>query len=369
MIRLSVHGLTKFFPGALAPAVDNLSFSLQEGEILSLVGPSGCGKTTILRLIAGLDRPNHGQIAINGRLVTAPGVFVPPEQRGVGMVFQDHALFPHLTVFENVAFGLHGRPGREKQARVKEMLALVGMEGFERRYPHALSGGERQRVALARAMAPRPVLVLMDEPFSSLDADLRLEMREHVRNILKAMQATVIFVTHDQDEALFMGDRIAVIQHGRIEQIGAPEEIFHASATRFVAEFMGDSNFLAGIARPEGIETELGLLRQEHGFPAGTWVEIAVRADDIDFDLSENGNGVIARRFFRGAFNLYRLRLDSGQTVHAIKEHTCTLPPGIRIRARLRGDHPLRAFPMPEPAGERQVIGPMTSQRRQNKSA
>ncbi len=346
MIRLEVQGLTRWFPGSAIPAVEHVTFSLQDGEILSLVGPSGCGKTTILRLIAGLDRPDWGQIIINGHVVSGPGVFLPPERRGIGMVFQDHALFPHLTVWQNVAFGLRSWSRQAKQERVEEMLSLTGLEGLAKRYPHALSGGERQRVALARALAPRPILVLMDEPFSSLDADLRLEMREQVRHILKSMQATVVFVTHDQDEALFMGDRLAVLQQGRIEQIGTPQEIFHASATRFVAQFMGDSDFLRGFARPEGIETELGWLYQHHSFPLGASVEIAVRADDIDFEPAENGasNGVIAECFFRGAFNLYRLRLNSGQIVHAIKAHTHSLPTGTRIHARLRGDHPLQAF-------------------------
>jgi len=352
MKTLQIQNLTKQFPSATQPAVNNVSFALENGEILALVGPSGCGKTTTLRLIAGLERPDSGSITINGTLAASETCFLPPEKRGVGLVFQDHALFPHLTVFDNVAFGLHGcratsRQGRKReeiQATVLDMLRLVGMDSLARRYPHALSGGERQRVALARALAPRPVLVLMDEPFSSLDADMRLEMREQVRNILKAMQATVVFVTHDQEEALFMGDRLAVFQRGQIEQIGAPEEIFHASATRFVAEFMGDSDFLPGWARPDGIETSIGLLPQANNLPLASNVEVAVRADDIDFDPDEIGNAVIAARFFRGAFNVYRLRLDSGQILHAFKEHTCILPVGARVRARVSAGHPLAVF-------------------------
>ncbi|GAB4491953.1 MAG: ABC transporter ATP-binding protein [Anaerolineales bacterium] len=342
MKTLQIQNLTKQFSSATQPAVNNVSFALEDGEILALVGPSGCGKTTTLRLIAGLERPDSGRITINGVLAASESCFLPPEKRGVGLVFQDHALFPHLTVFENVAFGLQGRKRAEIQSIVSEMLNLVNLQSLARRYPHALSGGERQRVALARALAPRPILVLMDEPFSSLDADMRLEMREQVRNILKSMRATVVFVTHDQEEALFMGDRLAVFQRGRIEQIGAPEEIFHTSATRFVAEFMGDSDFLPGLVRPEGIETELGLLPQT--FPSLAPVEVAVRADDIDFVADEAGNAVIAARFFRGAFNVYRLRLDSGQTLHAFKEHTCLLPVGARVRARVSAGHPLTVF-------------------------
>lgn len=344
MKTLEVQNLTKRFATSAHPAINQLCFVLEKGEILTLVGPSGCGKTTILRLIAGLERPDSGSIAIDGRVVASQTVFIPPEKRGVGLVFQDHALFPHLTVFENVAFGLQGRNRQEVQSTVSEMLHLVGLDSLARRYPHALSGGERQRVALARALAPRPVLVLMDEPFSSLDADLRLEMREQVRNILKTTQSTVVFVTHDQEEALFMGDRLAVFQHGQIEQIGAPEEIFHNPATRFVAQFMGGSDFLVGMAHPEGIETEISLLPQTHSLPHAALVEVAVRADDIDFIPDETGNGVILARFFRGAFNVYRLQLASGQILHAFKEHTCLLPVGTRVQARVSAGHPLAIF-------------------------
>jgi iron(III) transport system ATP-binding protein len=352
MKTLEVQNLTKRFPSAAQPAVNNISFALEDGEILALVGPSGCGKTTTLRLVAGLDRPDSGSITINGTLAASESCFLPPEKRNVGLVFQDHALFPHLTVFDNVAFGLRGggamsRPRRKREeieSTVFDMLRLMGMDSLARRYPHALSGGERQRVALARALAPRPVLVLMDEPFSSLDADMRLEMREQVRDILKSMRATVVFVTHDQEEALFMGDRLAVLQRGQIEQIGAPEDIFHAAATRFVAEFMGDSDFLAGSVYSNSVQTEIGLLPQAVSLPAAAPVEVAVRADDIDFDPDETGNAVIAARFFRGAFNVYRLRLDSGQILHAFKEHTCLLPVGARVRARVSARHPLAVF-------------------------
>ena len=255
MTTLEVRNLVKRFHGTQQSAVNDISFELSGGEILALVGPSGCGKTTTLRIIAGLERPDSGTVCLNNRLVASESVFVPPEKRGVGMVFQDHALFPHLTVSENIAFGLRGQSADQVKKTVGEMLHLVGLLPLAKRYPHALSGGERQRVALARALAPRPVLVLMDEPFSSLDADLRMEMREHVRRILKSMQATVVFVTHDQEEALYMGDRLAVLNEGHLEQIGTPEKIFHESTSRFVAEFMGDSNFLKGKVTPGGIQT------------------------------------------------------------------------------------------------------------------
>ena len=344
MTTLEVHNLVKRFHGTQQSAVKDISFELTAGEILALVGPSGCGKTTTLRIIAGLERSDSGIVRLNDRVVASETVFVPPEKRGVGMVFQDHALFPHLTVAENIAFGLRGQSPAEIKKTVGEMLHLVGLLPLSKRYPHALSGGERQRVALARALAPRPVLVLMDEPFSSLDADLRMEMREHVRRILKSMQATVVFVTHDQEEALYMGDRLAVLQNGHLEQIGTPQEIFHESNTRFVSEFMGDSDFLMGKVARGGIQTEIGLLSQSVDLPISTTVEIALRADDVDFQKDGSGNSVIVERFFRGAFNLYRLRLDSGQTLHASTDHTQILPVGTRVRAYISAEHPLTIF-------------------------
>ncbi len=344
MTTLQVKNLSKTFRGSEFSAVNNISFELQNDEILALVGPSGCGKTTTLRLIAGLERPDTGSILLNGKTIASPSVFIPPEKRGIGMVFQDHALFPHLTVFENVAFGLRGKKQNEIRSTVGEMLHMVGLLSFSKRFPHELSGGERQRVALARALAPKPVLVLMDEPFSSLDADLRTEVREHVRRILKTIQAAVVFVTHDQDEALYMGDRIAVLQKGQLEQIGNPQEIFHESNTRFVAEFMGDSDFLKGKIVKGGIQTEIGLIKQQVDLPLSTQVEIALRPDDINFHIDGSGNSLIIERFFRGPFNLYRLRLDSGQILHAFTEHTRILPVGARVQAYIHAEHPLNIF-------------------------
>jgi iron(III) transport system ATP-binding protein len=381
MIALHVEKLSKTYPGKNQaefggsrrddaseatkkhPAVHDLNFTLEKGEILVLVGPSGCGKTTTLRLIAGLEMPDSGIIRIGEQVVAGVGQFIPPERRGIGMVFQDHALFPHLTVAQNVAFGLKSiRPAANSQQQrqaATEMLRLVELEHLADRYPHALSGGERQRVALARALAPRPLLALMDEPFSSLDAGLRNQVRQQVRSILKSIHASVVFVTHDQEEALYMGDRLAVFANGRIEQIGRPEEIFHHSATRFVAEFMGESDFLHGKATLAGVQTAIGSLpakdillgdrRVGADLPGsnlqdGMAVEIAVRADDIDFTSHPESNSVIVERFFRGAFNVYRLQLDSGQTLHAIKPHSELLPVGERVRTFLNAGHPLCAF-------------------------
>lgn len=344
MNALELHHVSKQFVSAKTPAVNDISLTLPVGEILALVGPSGCGKTTTLRLIAGLERPDSGSITIKGQLVADDGNFIPPEKRGVGMVFQDHALFPHLTVFENVKFGLKGQPVVKARETTAGMLKLVGLENFGGRYPHQLSGGERQRVALARALAPHPVLVLMDEPFSSLDADLRHEVREQVRGILKAMNATALFVTHDQEEALYMGDRLAVFQNGHLEQVGLPEEIFHESATRFVAEFMGDSDFLPGTVQKDGIETELGLIHQKLNIPTNSSVEIALRADDVGFDQSNPPNALVLARFFRGAYYQYRLRLASGKLIHAFKPHTHLIQPGASVRAFISAEHKVTIF-------------------------
>lgn len=344
MTVLKVKGLVKDFPDNRYPAVNQISFAMTRGEILTLVGPSGCGKTTTLRIIAGLEQPDQGEVWINQHKVAGGNTFIPPERRGVGMVFQDHALFPHLSVFNNIAFGLKGRKSTRVKATVTELLDMIGLESHARRFPHELSGGERQRVALARALAPQPVLVLMDEPFSSLDTDLRISMREQVRSLLKALNATVIFVTHDQEEALFMGDRVAVVHRGRLEQIDTPENIFQHPSSHFVAEFMGSSIFLPAVVAPGSLETELGRLDQPTDLPLGNKVEIAVRADDIDFDPDTPGNAVIIERIFRGILNLYRLQLDSGPTIEAIKGHTEIYPAGTRIKAYLNPGHPLTVF-------------------------
>jgi iron(III) transport system ATP-binding protein len=295
-------------------------------------------------LIAGLEHPEAGQVILGGKVVTNAHLFVPPEKRSIGMVFQDHATFPHLTVFENVAFGLSGKPKDIARRETESMLKLVGLEGLSERYPHELSGGERQRVALARALAPRPIVVLLDEPFSNLDADLRSQIREEVRAILKGIGATAIFVTHDQEEALFIGDRLAVFNQGRLEQIGSPESIFHTPSTRFVAEFMGHTDFLPGEVTGQGILTEIGLLMQETGLPPGAIVELAFRADDVAIQPREGAGSLVLARHFKGAINIYRLRLPSGKLVHALQPHTHIYPPGTRVEVVADPGHDLACF-------------------------
>ena len=333
--------LSKMFNGS-TPAVYDLNLTVQKGEILALLGPSGCGKTTTLRMIAGFERPNTGTIQIEGRLAANGQKFIPPEKRGISLVFQEHALFPHLTVFENVLFGLKKDEASRKQ--VSFYLRLVGLENLADRYPHELSGGERQRVALARAMAPQPVLILFDEPFSNLDADRRTRIREEVRAILKASGSTAIFVTHDQEEALFMGDRLAVLNGGRLEQVGTPEEIFHSPATRFVAEFMGNTDFLPGEVTEGGILTEIGVLPQPTSLPVGTPVEIAIRFDDVMFEPASGEKSVVLARYFKGAYNIYRLKLPSGRLIHAMQPHTRQIRPGTPVRVSLEPGHALASF-------------------------
>ena len=339
-IAVACRGLTKVFDGETT-AVYDLDLTVHEGEILALLGPSGCGKTTTLRLIAGFIRPDAGEITIAGTQVTGGARFVPPEKRGVGMVFQEHALFPHLTAAENIAFGLD-RKSADRQ--VAYLLRLTGLERFGDRYPHELSGGERQRVALARALATRPVLILLDEPFSNLDADRRAQVREDVRAILKATGSTAIFVTHDQEEAMFLGDRLAVMDAGRLVQVGTPEEIFHTPKSRFVAEFMGSTDFLPGVVQENGVATEIGVLDQRLSLPVGSEVEIAVRFDDVVFSQDEAGESMVLARHFKGAYNIYRLRLPSGRLLHAMKAHTDLIRPGTPVRIRLEPGHNLACY-------------------------
>lgn len=339
---IECHDLSKTYNGQYA--VRDLDLEIYPGEILAVVGPSGCGKTTTLRMIAGFERPDEGVVVMNGQALNQAGLFVPPEKRNIGVVFQDYALFPHLTVGENVAFGLKNFSRPNKVARVAEILAMVDLADTQARYPHELSGGERQRVALARALAPQPQLLLLDEPFSSLDADLRLKLREDVRRLLKHIQLTAVFITHDQEEALFMGDRLAVMNGGRLQQVAHPETIFSHPANRFVAEFMGNANFLPGIVTPQGIHTEIGLVEQHLPLPEGSTVELAVRADDIGFDAEGRANGRILARNFKGVLNVYRVQLESGLVLEAFQPHFRVFPEGRAVRIYPDAGHELACF-------------------------
>ena len=340
-VALQCRGLAKRF-GAV-PAVQDLDLTVSRGQIVALLGPSGCGKTTTLRLIAGFEHPDAGTMHIGGRLACdSQGTSLPPEKRRVGMVFQEGALFPHLTVWQNVAYGLPQDSGRKE--RVQQVLELVGLGDLGHRMPHELSGGQQQRVALARALAPQPELLLLDEPFSNLDPSLRQQVRHDVREILRASNSTAIFVTHDQEEALSIGDVVGVMNQGRIEQLASPEEIFHHPATRFVAEFIGMVDFIPGSRDGNRLVTEAGSVPWPESASVDAPVEVMVRPDCLDCVPSAGGTGLITAREFRGAFYLYRVAFPSGSTVRCLLSHTDDLPIGASVTVSLRHGHALRPF-------------------------
>jgi len=341
---VAMRDVVRRFDGASPPAVDHLSLAVDEGEILVVLGPSGSGKTTALRLVAGFERPDAGEVWVAGRQVAGGGVWVAPEARGVGMVFQDYALFPHLTVAENVAFGLHCFHWFERGPRTQDALDLVGMRPFAERYPHELSGGQQQRVALARALAPRPFAVLLDEPFSNLDAHLRASLRDDVRAILKQTGTSAIFVTHDQQEALLLGDRVAVLNKGHVEQADSPERIFHAPRTRYVAAFFGRVDFVPATVAAAGLVTEVGVVHQPVALPAGTAVELMVRPDDVAITPLHDGGGVVKRRLFQGGAMVYCVELPSGRTIHSLQPHTTRLDPGAHVAVAIEPGHALTCF-------------------------
>ncbi len=343
MSALSLRGVGKRFGPVVAAA--DITFDVDDGELLVLLGPSGCGKSTLLRLVCGLETPDEGRIECGGRLLNDEAVQLPPEARKISLVFQDNALFPHMTVCDNVAFGLHGRPNGTRTQRVSEVLDMVRLEDVVTRFPHELSGGQQQRVALARALAPEPALVLLDEPFSDLDRTLRLALREEVRDVFTASGTAAILVTHDQEEALVMGDRIAVQRAGRIEQIGAPETLFSDPASRFVAEFVGEADFVSGEVTDDGIQTEIGRLIQATGATTGTAVDVAIRADDIAVHPDPSAPATVVSRAFTGMVNKYRVRLPSGAIVHSLQPHTLNLAEGTRVDVRAEPGHALACFP------------------------
>ena len=350
---LKLEGITKQFEHSPCPAVANVTFSLQQGELLGLLGPSGCGKTTLLRIIAGFEHPQSGIVELAGRLVAGCGSWVPPEHRDTGMVFQDYALFPHLTVAKNVAFGLKKSRFLVKQT-IKESLALVGLSGRELRYPHELSGGQQQRVALARALAPRPALILLDEPLSNLDVQVRLRLRHEVRSILKQTGTSAIFVTHDQEEALSICDKVGVMNGGRLEQFGTPEEIYTHPATRFVAEFVTQANFLLARRRDHHWETEVGSFEVRHVdsrlnlnsetqpslYDVG---EIMLREENLILQPDDQAKIVICDRQFLGREYRYCLETSSGKKLHARTKLSTQLSVGTRVS--VSATNPLQIFP------------------------
>ncbi|HSK94243.1 MAG TPA: ABC transporter ATP-binding protein [Candidatus Angelobacter sp.] len=339
-IALRTLSLSKRFGEVVA--VDDVDLAVAEGEFLGVLGPSGCGKTTLLRLVAGFERPDAGGIEIDGAAVAGPRRNVPPERRRIGMVFQESALFPHLDVAGNIGFGL---ARREREARVAELVALVGLAGLQRRMPHELSGGQQQRVALARALAPDPALVLLDEPFSSLDATLRAQLRGEVRDILRTAGATTVFVTHDQGEALEISDRVAVMRAGRLEQVSTPDELYLRPVNRFVAGFVGEANLLPGEVRHGEVQTLVGRFRAGNGALAdGIRAEVLLRPEQLHMLPVERLTSPprpesvlrIVRRVFHGSEVHHVLRSPSGFELEAATPSSATLEVGTEVIAHAR---------------------------------
>jgi iron(III) transport system ATP-binding protein len=370
---LELSNVVKRFAGETA--VDGVDLTVREGELLTLLGPSGCGKTTTLRTIAGLEAPTEGTVRVGGEVVAGEGKTVPPEERDVGMVFQEFALFPHLSVAENVAFGLDDRDSDAAQQRVADLLDLVGLDGYGDRSPTDLSGGQRQRVALARSLAPEPDVLLLDEPFSNLDVALRVEMREEVTRILDEAGVTAVSVTHDQEEALSISDRVAVMSDGHIEQVGSPASLFEHPESRFVASFLGQASFVPGKITRESVDTTIGsygrdLLQGVTDEYVGAEVDVLVRPDDLRLSpvdgeagpisaeaepvtTADGGtsvgvgtaDGEVIRRQYTGPSFVYHVELDDGPVVRCLHNHAEEVDVGERVSVRLVADHTLAWYP------------------------
>jgi iron(III) transport system ATP-binding protein len=331
--HIVLAGVSKCFPSSEKPAVRDVSLTINKGEIIALLGPSGCGKTTTLRLIAGFERPDSGSVSIAGHVVADHEGFVQPERRGVGMVFQDYALFPHLTVRDNIGFGLRKRSRRERQHRVEELLGLTGLSDEADRFPHQLSGGQQQRVAMARALAPEPLVLLLDEPFSNLDTELRVQMRTEVRALLKRLNATAVIVTHDQQEAMTIADRMAVMLDGHIEQIDVPEVVYHYPATRTVAKFVGQGTFVPATVAGSIAKSDVGSFELERS-GADEKVDLLLRPRDVTIDVDPDGIAYIVSRTFHGAEFTYLIQLPCGVQLLSNQPSHVDVSPGARVRVR-----------------------------------
>ncbi len=323
-------------------AVNAVSFSLNEGEIGCLLGPSGCGKTTLLRSIAGFEIPSEGRILLNGEEVSRKGWGLPPERRNIGMVFQDFALFPNLNVEQNIAFGLRRMPRSYSKSRIEQLLEMIELSDSAKKYPHQLSGGQQQRIALARAMAPRPEILLLDEPFSSMDIELREQLARDVRKLLRLEGMSAILVTHDQYEAFAMADQIGVMNKGEIQQWDSSYNLYHQPKNRFVADFIGQGVILEGtVNSPQEVDTELGLIvgSVPDGYKQGCPVDILVRPDDILHDDDANEFAEVIDKAFRGAEFLYTLKMPSGSKVLCLTPSHHDHAIGEKIGVKLDIDH------------------------------
>lgn len=328
----------------------DLNLALEPGEILMLVGPTGCGKTTLLRALAGLVPIADGEIRLGEHRIV-PGTVLPPEKRNVGMVFQDFALFPHLNVERNIGFRLREHGQRDR------WIAALNLGPWRQAMPETLSGGQKQRVALARALAHQPGLVLLDEPLSNLDAALKESLRWTIRDALKEAGVAAVWVTHDQDEAMSVGDRVGVMNAGRLEQLGAPEECFARPASRFVAKFLGEACFLAGQLDGDRASTPLGPVAVERSEGVNGSAELLVRPDDLSIDADGAANARVLWSRFEGGSRLYAVRLESGEEFRVRVGHEIRHAPGEAVRLRCEPGHPLVAFPTESPKAARELVG------------
>lgn len=322
--------------------VKDVSFSLGQGDIGCLLGPSGCGKSTILRALAGFLPISGGEICLESSIISLPGRTMAPEKRRIGMVFQDYALFPHLTIADNIGFGLRHQNKDDRTQKVAGLLELVHLQDLANQYPHELSGGQQQRVALARALAPEPTLILLDEPFSNLDTDLRRRLSLDVRDILKTLGISAILVTHDQQEAFAMCDQVAVLKDGQVQQWDVPYNLYHEPTNRFVAGFVGQGGFIPGTALgPDTIESELGVIRgnRTYNWPAGTLVDILIRPDDIVHDPESNLRPKIIEKTFAGTSTLYRFKLSEETEFEALFRSHLDFYLGEHVPIRVEADH------------------------------
>jgi iron(III) transport system ATP-binding protein len=338
MSVLEVRDVSKRYDSADAYAVHDVSLSMRRGEVLAVVGESGCGKTTLLRLIAGLEVPTAGEILLNGHLASTPKGVVPPELRGVGIVFQDYALFPHLTVLANVEFGLQRLPRSLRRNRAVEALVLVGLEDYARRFPHELSGGQQQRVALARALAPGPSLLLLDEPFSNLDIVLKTQVRTEIGAILKAAKTTALFVVHDLDDVLSVADRIAILKHGALQQIDTPQAVYENPVDEYVARLFGATNLLPGTPRGAGFDTPLGYIATDAARGHRTPVMLSVRPQDVTLAGDDDGGtpATVRQTRFRGDHQEIVVALEGGVELLVRVRADLAVRSGDTLKVRLQ---------------------------------
>jgi len=324
------------------PILNGISFALHAGEIGCLLGPSGCGKTTLLRVIAGFQPITNGAITLNNRTLSADGTSLSPEQRSVGMIFQDYALFPHLTVRQNIEFGIDKLPVAERMQRCDDLLTLIRLSHLSERYPFELSGGQQQRVAVARALAPQPDMLLMDEPFSSLDVELRKSLALDIRRILKERNISALMVTHDQEEAFAIADKVGVLQHGLLQQWDSPFDLYHEPGNRFVADFVGEGVFFPAVTHDAiSVITELGMItgQRSHNWPVEQQVDVLLRPDDVLLDQDSPYRAEVVSKLFAGSSTLYTLKLSSGNEVQSMFSSHHDFTVGDTVGIRVEADH------------------------------